>query len=401
MAAFGPAQPTPGRTLNFPGKLAADEQGELRVTLAPDSPCVKVLLEFDSKSLWVSGEGRVPGTQAFQLKPATDAPREHVFRFGTTSNDSSGTKTISVFLQDKDGLVLLTEDCVVQFEKPPGPTGQLKDVLETIHWIQRQLNVSIWVVSVAALLVGTFWLYLKVAAMAPDDRWKLLTELQLAPERFQGNWAEDFVLDPALKKWSNAADWNDAAQHWTVAQSLATKQVENGLAEIDGPAWGMPRPSVFHNEDLYDFLLDMQSTFPKGGSVSWAMRAQSDAARGYIFTIQQSGRRAHLDGIVKLGSAKSAPLMPIHGFDLPHDCCEDGDYFKIKIRATGYRFILESFALFSKVADSNRAGNGRSFDLNYEFRDGYGSFRHGGLALFANQGSGKPQIEYVYVRDAK
>jgi hypothetical protein len=358
-------------------------------------------LEFAGDSVWVLGQGRRPGSQIYDPVPATGGSRECVFRFGTKSNAGAGILTISVFFRDSNDTILDCRDCVIPFEKESAPVGQLGEIVETLKWLHQRLRIAMYLVVIGASLVGGLWSYLKFAGMNPEERQDLLIKLTIARSRYKGMWREDFLINPVTQQWLTAGDWNQPTHGWKVTHNVLTTNSDDGRCEIAGSAWGMPNPELFNNEDLYDFTLRLLFAFPKKGSVSWVVRAQRDAKRGYIFTLRQNGNTLHMDGVASWQGSRSA-LIPVHGFDVRDvDCCADDDTVDLTMRITDYDFILSRFVLQNLHPGQRKRVNKPIADETYSFRDGYRGFRHGSLALFAIPNQGTPKFDYVLVSNAK
>jgi len=371
---------------------------------------VDVLLEFDPKLIWVSGVGRVPGAAVFRLQPGC---QDQVINFGAV-NDSALTATISVFFRDSGGTVLATQDCVIQFQKSPGLPEPFDSILKTTDWIHRRLNLATYVILGLALLGGGLWLYLKIQRMEPDQREALAIRTHIAPGRYTGTWTEQFLIDPTKGFWLTRGDWTLPAQQWEVIHSPeAEANPAKGLARINSTAWGMPQPYLFNDQKLYDFTIEIRANLPAPSfTFSWVLRAQSGGNRGYIFTLRPFNKGIRVEGVVQWRFSKT-PLIPVHGFDIPVDCCRKGDYLIFKMQASDYSFQITSFSLNNDDDYEGRDFIGRDI-LNpgktdkpaakveaYRFQDGYGSYRYGSLAVFANDQAQPPEIEYVNVLGAK
>jgi hypothetical protein len=374
-----------------------------------------VLLEFDPKLIWVSGpdRDRTAGVAAFRISHGS---LTQTLAYGSV-NDTTLTSTISIFFRDTDGGVLATQDCVVHFKKSPELPEPMKKFLNTVDWIHVRLNVATYLVFGGALVVGALWGYFSFRGMDQEKRERLLIRTHLAPGRYTGTWTEEFSLDPTSaypteRQWLNRGDWNPPAQRWSVRHSPGAKNnPAKGLALLNTASWGMPQPFVFNDQQLYDFTIEIRCNLPPPKfTYSWALRAQSDGTRGYVFTVHQFNKGLRMEGVVnwRFGSAR---LIPVHGFDIPVDCCRKGDYLILRMQALSYNFTVTSFSLNNDDDYEGRDLVGRDIldktgtsDNNrdpYVFQDGYGSYRYGSLGLFADDPEHGPEIEYVNVFGAK
>jgi hypothetical protein len=389
-------------SVEYPRRLVAGEEGQFRVSLDVTSTCVEVLMEFDSKSIWVSGEGRIPGSPLFRLTTGTGGV--HSFAFGSVGENSANVM-VSLFFRDGSGAVLASQDCVIQFEKAAVPPGHLGEVLETLKWIHQRLNVAMYLLFIGAAIVGALWLYLKFGEMTPEKLDATLIRMHMASPRYKGEWKETVPIDQGDRKsWLNHDDWNRAAQQWPVIPPSAAGPT-NGYLRVNTTAWGMPRPEVFDNEELYDFTFGLTASLPPTFRCSWALRAQQGASRGYIFTVFRFNNFIHISGIAqrRFGSVR---LIPVHGFEIGVDCCRKGDFFTIQMQVSKYDFRVTEFSLRNLTDFNNR--NLLNAEIikeakksPYMFHDGYESFRYGGLALFTDDPSNAPEVGPVDVSDAK
>jgi hypothetical protein len=355
---------------------------------------VDVLLEFDPKLIWVCGSDRVPGAAVFRL---TQGSLTHTLTFGAV-NDSTLTVTIAVFFRDAAGTVLAARDSIVKIQKTPGLPEPFDSILKTTDWIHRRLNLATYLIFGGALLGGALWLYFSIQKMDSDQREALAIRTHWAPGRYIGVWTEEFVIN-ASGLWLNKGDWNLPAQQWGVTHSSVSGR---GKAQVNTTAWGMPKPYLFNDEQLYDFTIEMRCDLPTPSfTYSWGLRAQSSGARGYVFTVRPFSKGIRVEGAVKWRFS-SAPLIPVHGFDLPVDCCRSGDYLLLAMQASNYSFKITSLGLhndqdFAGRNFINRDIFGPGNKDAIQFRDGYGSYRYGSVALFANDSGQAPEIEYVRV----
>jgi hypothetical protein len=392
----------PDMSVDFPRELSAGTEGELVVSLAPVCPATEILLEFDAKSVWVCGEGRIPGSPVFRLKPGSDGP--YRFKFGTIAENKL-TTLISVFARDASGAVIATRDCVIRYDKPAEPPGHLGEILNTLKWIHQRLNITMALVVVGAILVGSGWVYLKFAAMKPEDQENTLMWLRLASPRYLGEWEEPFRSDPLGKLWENRGDWNGPAQQWPSALQQSSNGPAKQVLAINTKEWGMPKPEIFNEAALYDFTFHLEGRLPETYRYSWVLRAQSGSARGYVFTLSRTNKFMHLAGMVKTRFGE-APLIPVHGVSFAVDCCQKGDYFEIDMKAEKYAFQVVQFALHNDAISNGRhfLNNPLNNDPEHmnlgEFRDGYESYRYGSVALFADDPNNPPQVNWLAVRNA-
>jgi hypothetical protein len=365
---------------------------------------VDVLLEFDPKLIWVCGFDRVPGAAVFRL---TQGSLTHTLTFGAV-NDSTLTVTITVFFRDAAGTVLAARDSIVKIQKSPGLPEPFDSILKTTDWIHRRLNLATYLIFGGALVAVALWLYFNVQMMDQDKREALFIRTHLAPRRYTGSWSELFLIEPTSQSWLGRGDWSAAAQGWYVGHSPAAKRNPGkGLARIANAEWGMPQSYLFNDQQLYDYTVAIRCNLSAPSfNYSWVLRAQSGRPRGYVFTIRKFNQGIRVEGTVKWRFS-SAPLIPVHGIDIiRQDCCRSGDYLIFKMQASNYDFKVTSFSLNNDDPNDDRDFVGTEIvdpakSDAFRFRDGYGSYRYGTLALFAEDPKQGSEVEYVEVLEAK
>ncbi len=396
--------------VEYEQKLVAGEEGRLR--FSSPANCLEVLLEFDAKTVWVSGDGRVPGSTVFRLTPGED---HFALSFGTVA-DKSATSVISIFARDANGAVLARRDCIVRFEKPATPSGQLGEIIETFSWFRQRVR---WATYAAAIL-AIVWPIVKIHYMSPDEK----IRYHLARERYVGDWDEDFWMkaDSSGSAWDSQGEWNVAAHKWKIGNPSTSEQSRpnppspastgrpsddrvKGHAGVATPAWGMPTEAALDGEEFYDFMLQLRADLPSQGEISFALRAQS-GERGYVFTIKPSNGRIHIEADARhrwfwrIGPKSDTRLLPIQGIYINSDCCRDGDYIDLEMAVSKYQFKIESLTLRNNQGCGERPFCGRP-QGKWEFRDGYETFLHGTLALFAENGTAPASIDWIHIADAK
>lgn len=267
---------------------------------------------------------------------------------------------------------------------------------------KKRLGVKLGALTVALLLV------LAGAYQYFSYRERTLVFLGLAPERFVGEWSDDFNLAPDGKPDSSL--WNYPPQ-WTIEQGEGAAGLDGALL-VKGSDMGVLniKPPV-----LTDFKADFKVRIVQGTDAAWVFRAQPDRQRGYVFVLTRDipNGSLTLNGYVYFGNNRFEPLDK-NEHKIPfRNCCLPSDAFRIRAEVKGDEFkfwvTVEEDIKFDesngelKLVKKNRSALGSEYsDTGIEFfiepfRDDRSLFPYGNVGLLERDGINQMKVESMHV----
>lgn len=247
-------------------------------------------------------------------------------------------------------------------------------------------------------------------------RERTLVFLGLAPDRYMGDWSDDFIITPDRKPDSSLWDYPSEGQ-WTIERgeglsgtdgALLVKSSHMGVLNIKPPV-------------LTDFTATFKVRIVQGSEAAWVFRAQPDKQRGYVFVLTRDllSKSLLLNGYVYYGNNRYEPLDKDNkdGHKIPfRDCCLADDAFRIRAEVKGNEFkfwvTVENIKVVEKddkleLVKENRSELGSDYsDTGIEFfiepfKDNRSLFPYGNVGLFERDDSSQMKVEQMKVEQIK
>jgi cellulose biosynthesis protein BcsQ len=281
--------------------------------------------------------------------------------------------------------------------------------LETVKVRQekRRLGVKLGALTVALLLVlaGVYQYFFY--------RERTLVFLGLAPERFVGEWSDDFNFTPDLKPDSSLWDYPPQGP-WIIEQGEGSPGSDGALL-VKGSDIGVLniKPPV-----LTDFTADFKVRIVQGTEAAWVFRAQPDRQRGYVFVLTRDIPHGSLtlNGYVYFGKDRYESLDN-NEHKIPfRNCCLLSDAFRIRAEVKGNEFkfwvTVEETIKFDesngelKIVKEDRSSLGGEYsDTGVEFfiepfKDDRSLFPYGNVGLL-ERGDNQMKVESMQVSSKK
>jgi cellulose biosynthesis protein BcsQ len=243
-------------------------------------------------------------------------------------------------------------------------------------------------------------------------RERTLVFLGLAPERYVGEWTDNFIMTPDGKPDSSLWDYPSQGQ-WTVVQGEGVTGKDGALL-VKGSQMGMLniKPPV-----LTDFTANFKVRIVQGMEAAWVFRAQPDKQRGYVFVLTRDleNKTLVLNGYIYYGNNSYEPLDQDNeaGHKIPfRDCCLPDDAFRIRAEVKGNEFkfwvkaevtkVIERDGKLEVVKEDRSALGGVYSDTGIEFfiepfKDNRSVFPYGNVGLFERDDNSQMKVESMQV----
>ena len=192
----------------------------------------------------------------------------------------------------------------------------------------KRVKLAAWAVALLLVLTAAYQFYFY--------RERTLVFLGLAPNRYVGDWSDDFKITADRKPDSSLWDYPAG---WTIGQGEGLPG-QDGALLVQGSQMGVVniKPPV-----LADFEAEIKVRIMQGTEAAWVFRAQPDKQRGYVFVLTRDleTRSIKLNGYVYYGNNRYEPLDEDQkdGHNVPfRDCCLLNDAFRIRAEVKGNEF---------------------------------------------------------------
>jgi cellulose biosynthesis protein BcsQ len=193
---------------------------------------------------------------------------------------------------------------------------------------KRRLRLTIGALAIV-LLLGLAYPFI-------FHREKTLVFFGFLPQRYVGDWRDDFTITPDSKPDSSLWDY---PPQWTIEQGEGLEGKDGALL-VRGSQMGVLniKPPV-----LTDFTADFKVRIVEGTEAAWVFRAQPDKQSGYVFVLTRDleSKTIMLNGYVYYGNNRYEPLDEDNkdGHSVPfRDCCLPNDAFHIRAKVKGNEF---------------------------------------------------------------
>lgn len=269
---------------------------------------------------------------------------------------------------------------------------------------KKRLGVKLGALTVALLLTlaGAYQYFFY--------RERTLVFLGLAPERFVGEWSDDFKFTPDHKP--DRSLWNYPPQgQWAIEQGEGDVGLDGALL-VKGSDMGVLniKPEV-----LTDFTADFKVRIVQGTEAAWVFRAQPDRQGGYVFVLTRDidNGSLKLNGYVYFGNNRYEPLDK-NEHKIPfRNCCLPSDAFRIRADVKGNEFkfwvTVEENIKFDesngelKLVKEDRSALGSEYsDTGVEFfiepfKDSRSLFPYGNVGLLERDDINQMKVESIHV----
>ncbi len=243
--------------------LISGDSTEICIVLPPGFEALRVKLEYDEKSLSITGPGRLPDKATFELVPNED-PDSRIFRFQVTVRQVAieVREPVVLLFSTPSGQYIGAETLFLKL----GPQYEFPNVLyvpQGYRWVAQQMKrlrgrplrhmvispLVLW----GLLAIGT--LAIQYYKLSEADRQNLLINLRLWDQPFldADGFRENFQLAPD-GTLANPTAWSVPAG-WTIIRGIGISS-EDGALSMLSPGYLFLRKEALAGRSAYDFTLE-------------------------------------------------------------------------------------------------------------------------------------------------